>query len=67
MVFPQEALNFVDQLLEVVPGDLFFTGTPAGVGPVLPGQDAEVRLLEKKGGEDGGSGKALVRYRVRFE
>jgi len=66
MVFPEEALKFVDSLMEVVPGDLFFTGTPAGVGPVLPGQEAEVRLLEK-GGEDGGSGKALVRYRVRFE
>lgn len=66
MVLPQAALEHVDSLMEVCPGDLLFTGTPAGVGPVLPGQEAEVRLLEKKGGE-GEEAKALVRYRVRFE
>lgn len=68
MVLPQAALKHVDSLMEVCPGDLLFTGTPAGVGPVLPGQEAEVRLLEKKGkGGEGGEAKALVRYRVRFE
>ena len=66
MVLPEKALQYVDSLMEVCPGDFFFTGTPAGVGPVLPGQEAEVRLLEKKEGE-GGEAKALVRYRVRFE
>jgi hypothetical protein len=36
---------------------------------VLPGQDAEVRLLEKEKDTEGegGEAKALVRYRVRFE
>ena len=61
MVLPEKALKYVDSLFEVCAGDLFFTGTPAGVGPVLPGQEAEVRLLKEAGGE------ALVRYRVRFE
>ena len=66
MVLPEEALKYVDSLMEVRPGDFFFTGTPAGVGPVLPGQEAEVRLLERKrDGEE--EAKALVRYRVRFE
>ena len=64
MVLPEKALKYVDSLFEVFPGDLFFTGTPAGVGPVVPGQEAEVRLLERKGE---GEAKALVQYRVRFE
>ena len=34
-------------------GDLLFTGTPAGVGPLLPGQEAELRF-------------GPIRYRVRF-
>jgi 2-keto-4-pentenoate hydratase/2-oxohepta-3-ene-1,7-dioic acid hydratase in catechol pathway len=34
-------------------GDLLFTGTPAGVGPVSPGQVAELRF-------------GPIRYRVRF-
>ena len=68
MVLPEAALKYVDSLMEVCPGDLFFTGTPAGVGPVLPGEEAEVRLLEKKKEKEGeGEAKALVRYRVRFE
>lgn len=28
----------LSQLFELVPGDLVFTGTPAGVGPIRPGQ-----------------------------
>ena len=34
-------------------GDLIFTGTPAGVGPLSPGQEAELRF-------------GRIRYRVRF-
>ena len=72
MVLPEAALKYVDSLMAVCPGDLLFTGTPAGVGPVLPGQEAEVRLLERRKGEkekegEGEEAKALVRYRVRFE
>ncbi len=30
------------QYFELIPGDIVFTGTPAGVGPVLPGQKARL-------------------------
>ncbi len=30
-------VHFLSQYYEVLPGDLIFTGTPAGVGPVKPG------------------------------
>ena len=30
-------LSFLSQMYELLPGDLVFTGTPAGVGPVVPG------------------------------
>ena len=30
-------LHFLSQYYELLPGDLVFTGTPAGVGPVIPG------------------------------
>ncbi len=34
---PEEALANLSRLVELAPGDLVFTGTPAGVGSVLPG------------------------------
>jgi 2-keto-4-pentenoate hydratase/2-oxohepta-3-ene-1,7-dioic acid hydratase in catechol pathway len=47
-----------------MPGDLVATGTPAGVGALLPGQRVEVRLV-------GADGSALIRLenpvRRRFE
>jgi fumarylpyruvate hydrolase len=30
-------VHFLSQYYEVLPGDLIFTGTPAGVGAVKPG------------------------------
>jgi fumarylpyruvate hydrolase len=30
-------LSFLSQYYDLLPGDLIFTGTPAGVGPVIPG------------------------------
>lgn len=33
---PVELLQYVSQLIELHPGDLIYTGTPAGVGPVGP-------------------------------
>jgi fumarylpyruvate hydrolase len=32
-----EIIHFLSQLVELMPGDLIFTGTPAGVGPVVKG------------------------------
>ena len=31
----------LSELFELVPGDLIFTGTPSGVGPVKPGDVME--------------------------
>lgn len=34
---PEETLSHLSRLVELVPGDLLFTGTPAGVGALVPG------------------------------
>jgi fumarylpyruvate hydrolase len=34
-------LAFLTQMYELLPGDLVFTGTPAGVGPVVPGDQLQ--------------------------
>jgi len=36
-----EIINTLSQLVELAPGDLIFTGTPAGVGPVVKGDKLE--------------------------
>lgn len=42
-----DIISFLSQLITIKPGDLIFTGTPAGVGPLLPGDqvDAGIRGL----------------------
>jgi 2-keto-4-pentenoate hydratase/2-oxohepta-3-ene-1,7-dioic acid hydratase in catechol pathway len=52
---PAEALAYASRFFPIVEGDLLFTGTPAGVGPVRSGQLGELRW-----------GKAL-RYEVRWQ
>lgn len=45
MVFPVAALiAFVSSVMTLEPGDLIATGTPAGVGPLLPGDVVEVEV-----------------------
>lgn len=45
MIFPVPAiLAFVTQFMTLEPGDLIATGTPPGVGPMLPGQTVEVEI-----------------------
>jgi 2-keto-4-pentenoate hydratase/2-oxohepta-3-ene-1,7-dioic acid hydratase in catechol pathway len=39
---PLEALDYAGSFFELLPGDLIFTGTPAGVAPVLLGQAARL-------------------------
>jgi len=34
----------VSQTFTLLPGDVILTGTPAGVGPVQPGQRVEVEI-----------------------
>jgi 2-keto-4-pentenoate hydratase/2-oxohepta-3-ene-1,7-dioic acid hydratase in catechol pathway len=45
MIFPiAEALAFASRRMTLEPGDLFLTGTPAGVGPLADGQRVEVEI-----------------------
>lgn len=39
-----EIINYLSQQLELFPGDLIFTGTPAGVGPVVKGDMIEATV-----------------------
>jgi fumarylpyruvate hydrolase len=39
-----EIINQLSQLVELQPGDLIFTGTPAGVGPVTKGDKLEATV-----------------------
>ncbi|MDR9414998.1 MAG: fumarylacetoacetate hydrolase family protein [Gracilimonas sp.] len=45
MIFPiPNLINFLSQIYTLHPGDLIFTGTPEGVGPVHSGDKLEVLL-----------------------
>jgi 2-keto-4-pentenoate hydratase/2-oxohepta-3-ene-1,7-dioic acid hydratase in catechol pathway len=35
---------FISSVMTLEPGDLIFTGTPAGVGPLKPGDTVEVEI-----------------------
>jgi 2-keto-4-pentenoate hydratase/2-oxohepta-3-ene-1,7-dioic acid hydratase in catechol pathway len=49
MVFsPAFLLAYVSRMMTLLPGDLILTGTPAGVGPLAPGDAVEVEI-EKVG------------------
>ena len=39
----QRLIEFASSFYTLYPGDVFFTGTPEGVGPVLPGDEIRVR------------------------
>jgi 2-keto-4-pentenoate hydratase/2-oxohepta-3-ene-1,7-dioic acid hydratase in catechol pathway len=44
-IFPAEDLvSRISQVMTLLPGDLITTGTPAGVGPLQPGDRVEVRI-----------------------
>lgn len=45
MVFqPPQLIAFVSSFMTLEPGDVILTGTPAGVGPLLPGDVVEVKI-----------------------
>jgi 2-keto-4-pentenoate hydratase/2-oxohepta-3-ene-1,7-dioic acid hydratase in catechol pathway len=45
MVFsPGFLLAYVSRMMTLLPGDLILTGTPAGVGPLAPGDVVEVEI-----------------------
>jgi 2-keto-4-pentenoate hydratase/2-oxohepta-3-ene-1,7-dioic acid hydratase in catechol pathway len=37
-------VSFISGIMTLEPGDLIITGTPAGVGPMMPGDEIEVRI-----------------------
>ncbi len=42
MIWPvPDIIAALSRLFELAPGDLIYTGTPAGVGPVRPGERLE--------------------------
>jgi len=44
-IFPVDYLvSFISRIMTLNPGDLIITGTPAGIGPVKPGDEVEVRI-----------------------
>lgn len=51
---PEECVAYAKEMFPLMPGDILFTGTPQGVGPLLPGQVAELRWGKK------------LSYQVRF-
>ncbi|HYC88888.1 MAG TPA: fumarylacetoacetate hydrolase family protein [Thermoanaerobaculia bacterium] len=45
MIFPIPFLvEFISQIMTLVPGDVILTGTPAGVGPMSAGETVEVEV-----------------------
>jgi 2-keto-4-pentenoate hydratase/2-oxohepta-3-ene-1,7-dioic acid hydratase in catechol pathway len=37
-------IAFITSVMTLEPGDLIFTGTPAGVGPLKPGDTVDVEI-----------------------
>lgn len=45
LVFPvPELVAWISRVMTLEPGDLLLTGTPAGVGPLNPGDEVEIRI-----------------------
>jgi 2-keto-4-pentenoate hydratase/2-oxohepta-3-ene-1,7-dioic acid hydratase in catechol pathway len=44
-IFPVHYLvSFISEIMTLLPGDLIMSGTPAGIGPMKPGDEVEVRI-----------------------
>jgi 2-keto-4-pentenoate hydratase/2-oxohepta-3-ene-1,7-dioic acid hydratase in catechol pathway len=45
MIFPLDVIiEFISAVMTLEPGDVIATGTPAGVGPLAPGDTVEVEI-----------------------
>ena len=45
MIFPvAKLISFISRQISLEAGDLIFTGTPAGVGPIIAGDVVEVEI-----------------------
>ncbi len=44
-IFPVNVVvSFISRIMTLEPGDLIITGTPAGIGPMQPGDEIEIRI-----------------------
>jgi len=41
---PEFLVSYISQVMTLCPGDIILTGTPPGVGPMLPGDEVEVEI-----------------------
>lgn len=41
---PAFLVSYVSRIMTLLPGDVIMTGTPAGVGPIVPGDEVEVEI-----------------------
>jgi 2-keto-4-pentenoate hydratase/2-oxohepta-3-ene-1,7-dioic acid hydratase in catechol pathway len=41
---PHQILNFIAEVMTLLPGDVILTGTPGGIGPLQAGDEVEVRI-----------------------
>ncbi|MBA7693255.1 putative protein YisK [subsurface metagenome] len=39
-----ELINFISNVMTLLPGDIIATGTPSGIGPMYPGDTVEIRI-----------------------
>jgi len=39
-----QLVSFISQVMTLLPGDVILTGTPAGIGPLQPGDVVEVEI-----------------------
>lgn len=39
-----ELINFISNVMTLLPGDMIATGTPSGVGPMYPGDTVEIKI-----------------------
>jgi len=39
-----ELINFISNVMSLLPGDIIATGTPSGIGPMYPGDTVEIRI-----------------------
>jgi 2-keto-4-pentenoate hydratase/2-oxohepta-3-ene-1,7-dioic acid hydratase in catechol pathway len=45
MVFkPPVLVSYISQVMTLLPGDVVLTGTPAGIGPLQPGDEVQIRI-----------------------
>lgn len=43
---PDQILHFLADIMTLNPGDVVLTGTPAGIGPIKPGDEVEVEIAQ---------------------